>query len=169
MAVIKEEAPVSREQSKREKPKPVTEPPKPTRTEQELRAKREKGAISGLQLLGFGAGILGRYGIAPVLPEDVAAVAIHAPPIAHAAANLAEENDYFAMALDFLVTVGPLGEFLEACMALGVQVAANHNKGVQEGTVDPTQFGAMHPKQLMVMAGMSEPSPNGDNSNAEAA
>lgn len=130
---------------------PVTEKPKPTRMEAALQHKREKAGLGIMQLVAFGAGLLGRLKIAPVLPEDVAAIAMHAPPIAKGMADCAAEDERFARVFDKITAMGPYGALIEAVLPLVAQVAANHNQGVRSGKVDPAQFGAMHPDQLVAM------------------
>jgi hypothetical protein len=117
-----------------------------------------------MQFIAFGAGMIGKFTPLPVLPEDVGALVLHSPPIAHAAANCAAEHETFGFWFDKITAMGPFGELFEAVLACGLQVAANHNKGVRDGTLDPAQFGAVHPSQLAEMV-----TSNGEQPETEAA
>lgn len=162
MAVTREK-PVDRD----DPTEPITDAPKLTRAQQERQHKRELAGIGILRFTGFLAARLGKVKVRGrrllnVLPEDVIALAVHAPSIAKAAADAALEDQRMAMALDFLARTGPYGALFEAASAFGMQVAANHNKGVRDGSVDPAQFGAVHPSKLLTMAGVASPNGNGD-------
>jgi len=57
---------------------------------------------------------------------DAGAIGLHAPPIAHEAAELAETNEYIARFADILIQVGPAAALITAAMPLALQLLANH-------------------------------------------
>lgn len=152
MAITKEK-PASRSKEEIEDDEdlyePVTEAPKLTKRETWLQRKREKAGLGLMQLLGFGAGMLGRFKIFPVLPEDVAAVHYHARPIAKSLADAALEDDRFAAVFDRLTDLGPYGAIIEAVTPLVIQIVANHKKEIRNNPVLAVQMGALPPDQLM--------------------
>jgi hypothetical protein len=152
--VVERETPTKRPTTD-ENVRPITDKPKPTRSEQFLQAKREQAGLGLMQLVAFFAGMLGKFKILPVLPEDAAAIMVHSPPIAKSLADAASEDDKFAAIFDKLTAAGPYGGIIAAVTPLVMQVVANHNRGVRDGSVDPAQFGAVHPAVLMEMAGVT--------------
>lgn len=145
------------------RPEPITERPKASKSEQLLQHKRERAGLGIMQLLAFGAGLLGRAKILPVLPEDVAAIALHSPPIAKGMADCAAEDAKFAKVFDRITAMGPYGALLEPIVALAMQITANHNQGVRSGNISAEQFGAMPPDTLLAMM---ESSGNGDGASS---
>lgn len=148
---------------------PVTEAPKPTKREILLQRKRERAGLGFMQLIGFGAGLLGRFKILPVLPEDIAAVHLHARPIAKSLADCASEDERFAAVFDRLTELGPYGAILEAVSPLIAQVIANHNAEVRNNPAVAAQMGALPPDVLMSMVtrqaeDIVDASVNGDGS-----
>jgi len=146
------------------RPEPITDPPKQSKADQLLQHKREQAGLGIMQLLAFGAGLLGRFKIAPVLPEDVAAIAVHSPGIAKGMADVAAEDEKFARVFDRVTAMGPYGALVEAVVPLAMQIAANHNKGIRAGTLDPASMGAMHPDALMAMMGGNGDGPSDTSS-----
>ncbi|SRR6266567_6144222 len=128
---------------------PLTEAPKPTKRETQLQRKREKAGLGLMQLAAFGAGMLGRFKVAPVLPEDIAAVHYHARPIAKALADCASEDERFAAVFDRLTDLGPYGVIIEAVTPLVVQVFANHKAEIRNDPRLAQQMGAIPPDVLM--------------------
>jgi hypothetical protein len=136
---------------------PITDAPKATRREQLLQRKREKAGLGLMQVLAFGAGMLGRFKLVPVLPEDVAAVHYHARPIAKAFADTAAEDERFAAIFDRLTELGPYGVFIEALTPLVVQIVVNHKSEIRNNPELAQQMGAVPPDVLMaVVMGQSE-------------
>jgi hypothetical protein len=128
---------------------PITEAPKPTKRETLLQRKREKAGLGLMQLAAFGAGMLGRFKLAPVLPEDIAAVHYHARPIAKALADCATEDERFAAVFDRLTDLGPYGAIIEAVTPLVVQVIANHKTEIRNDPALARQMGVLPPDVLM--------------------
>lgn len=78
-------------------------------------------------LLQIPAAILGGMGIRDkAFALDGAAIAQHAPGIADALNDLAQDNLAVAAALDKILAVGPYGAILGAVLPLVAQIAANH-------------------------------------------
>lgn len=150
---IQKEAPIKRETSYDEDDsdlyEPITESPKATKREILLQRKREKAGLGLMQVLAFGAGLLGRFKIAPVLPEDIAAVHYHARPIAKSLADAASEDERFAAVFDRLTDLGPYGAIIEAVTPLVVQIFANHKPEIRNDPALAQQMGAVPPDQLM--------------------
>lgn len=166
---IQKETPTKRETPQYEDDadlyEPVTESPKATKREILLQRKREKAGLGLLQVVAFGAGLLGRFKVAPVLPEDIAAVHYHARPIAKSLADAASEDERFAAVFDRLTDLGPYGAIIEAVTPLVVQIFANHKKEIRNDPALAVQMGAIPPDQLMrVVTGnqLDEASVNGD-------
>jgi hypothetical protein len=57
---------------------------------------------------------------------DAAAIGMHWDPLAHALADLADENEIIAKPIDILIEVGPYGALVTAAMPLVLQILANH-------------------------------------------
>lgn len=96
-------------------------------------------------------GILGIAQLAAVplsftYPADATAIAIHMPPIAEALNDLAAARPEVAAALDKVLSMGPYGALLAACVPLAVQLLHNHNL-LDEKVA--TTLGA-YPKRLLV-------------------
>jgi hypothetical protein len=140
---------------------PVTAAPKQTRRETFLQRKRERAGLGIMQVIGFGAGLLGKFGLAPVLPEDVAAVHYHARPIAKSLADAAAEDERFAAVFDRLAELGPYGAIIESVTALVMQIAVNHNKAVRNDPQLALQMGAV-PPDVLLQTVVGEQSQNGD-------
>lgn len=124
---------------------PLTQAPKATKRETLLQRKREKAGLGLMQVLAFGAGMLGRLKILPVMPEDIAAVHFHARPIAKSLADAAAEDDRFAAVFDRLTELGPYGAIIEAVTPLIVQIIANRQPAMAE------KMGAIPPDVLMAL------------------
>lgn len=152
MAITKEE-PISRGSPREEEEEdfyqPLTEAPKPSKRETLLQRKREKAGLGLLQLVGFGAGLLGRFNLVPILPEDIAAVHYHARPIAKSLADAASEDERFAAVFDRLTDLGPYGAIIEAVTPLVVQIFANHKREIRNDPELALQMGALPPDELM--------------------
>jgi hypothetical protein len=75
----------------------------------------------------------------PVFAADAAAITIHAPNIAEALDQLAQERPEIAAVLDRVLQVGPYGVLIAATVPMVLQILANHAvvpAGVM-GTVPP--------------------------------
>lgn len=147
MAIVKEQATARGKPADEDEEgnlyEPLTQAPKTTKREIFLQRKREKAGLGLMQVLAFGAGLLGRFKILPVMPEDIAAVHYHARPIAKSLADAANEDDRFAAVFDRLTDLGPYGAIIEAVTPLVVQIIANRKPAMAE------QMGAFPPDQLM--------------------
>lgn len=89
---------------------------------------------------------------------DAAAITMHAPPIAEAINDLANEDPQVAAVLDRLLVIGPYGAVLAAALPLAAQVITNHRASVLTVT---QAFGAVNPEQLIATL-VEEVSVNGD-------
>ncbi len=88
------------------------------------------GIIGMLQIPAFALGAAGQLN--PALALDGAAISLHAPNIAEALNQLANENPAVAAALDRILQAGPYGAIIGACLPLAFQIAANH-KAIPDG------------------------------------
>jgi hypothetical protein len=79
-----------------------------------------------LQIPAFALGAAGQLNESLAL--DGAALSMHAPGIAEALNDLANDNPAVAAALDRILSVGPYGAIIGACLPLAFQIAANHKK-----------------------------------------
>lgn len=128
---------------------PITKKPKQTKRETLLQHKREKGALGAMQALAFGAGMLGRFTPLPILPEDIAAVHLHARPIAKAMSDAAEEDERWAEIFDRLTDMGPYSMIIEAIAPLVIQIYVNHKREIRNDPVLAAQMGAVPPDALL--------------------
>lgn len=90
------------------------------------------GILGILQLPAFALGAAGQLN--PALALDGAAISMHAPNIAEALNDLAADNPTVAAALDRILSAGPYGAIIGACLPLAFQIAANH-KAIPDGMV----------------------------------
>jgi hypothetical protein len=110
------------------------------------RATDYRPGILGLaQVVAFPLTVAGRY--RPPLALDGAAVATHAPDIAEALSVLAAERPEVAAALDRVLSAGPYGLLIGACVPLVAQIGVNHRRlpesvGVGLGAVPREQLAA---------------------------
>jgi len=84
------------------------------------------GILGILQIPAFALGAAGQLNESLAL--DGAALSMHAPGIAEALNELANDNPAVAAALDRILTAGPYGAIIGACLPLAFQIAANHKK-----------------------------------------
>lgn len=75
---------------------------------------------------------------------DALTIGMYTGPLADATNRLAHEVPSVARVCEYLMTVGPYGEFLGVAVALGMQLAANH------GIIKAGEFGTMDEKQLVM-------------------
>lgn len=76
-------------------------------------------AESALHLIATGAVLVGWH-------ADAAAISMHAETIAPEVGKLASQNEKLAAGLDWIAESGPYAALIEACVVLGLQLAANH-------------------------------------------
>jgi hypothetical protein len=86
------------------------------------------GVIGLLQIPAFTLGIVAKYANSPALALDSATITLHAPNVAEALQQTAEQQAWLADLLDKVLQVGPYGALLGALMPVAMQVAANHGK-----------------------------------------
>ncbi len=83
----------------------------------------------------------------PTLALDAAALTLHAPNLAAAAAATAERDERFAALLDKALSIVPYGALLGAALGLGMQIAANH------GAIPVVaEMGILSPDELIAVA-----------------
>jgi hypothetical protein len=75
---------------------------------------------------------------------DALTVGMFTGPLADATNRLAHEVPSIARVCEYLMTVGPYGEFLTVAVALGMQLAANH------GMIKPGEFGTLTERDLII-------------------
>ena len=147
---------------------PPTEKPKNNRKQSFLQRKRERAALGLIRAGAYAAGFLGRFKFVPILPEDIAAVHVHARPIAQALAETAEEDEKFARVFDRLTELGPYAAIGEAIMPLIIQFVANRR--AKNNPAMAAAMGAIPPDQLMAMfqadVAEAEQTMNGDGNAA---
>jgi hypothetical protein len=103
----------------------------------------------------------------PVFAADAAAITIHAPNIAEALDQLANERPEIAAILDRVLQVGPYGVLIAAVAPLALQLLANHEAlppGAM-GTVPPTTLIANfmpHAGSMADYSGNGERAPDGE-------
>jgi hypothetical protein len=100
----------------------------------------------------------------PVFAADAAAITIHAPNIASALNQLAQERPEIAAVLERVLQVGPYGVLIAAVAPLALQILANH------GALPEGALGTIPQKQLIasfVPEGM-RPSENGQREGERA-
>lgn len=85
-----------------------------------------QGILGILQIPAFALGAAGQFNEALAL--DGAALSMHAPAIAEALNELANDNPTVAAALDQILSAGPYGALIGVCLPLAFQLAANHKK-----------------------------------------
>jgi hypothetical protein len=96
----------------------------------------------------------------PVFAADAAAITIHAPNIAEALDQLAQERPEIAAVLDRVLQVGPYGILIAAVAPMAMQILTNHGAipvGVM-GTQDPV----MLVQNFMPAALQEQPGPSPD-------
>lgn len=84
------------------------------------------GILGILQIPAFALGAAGQLNESLAL--DGAAISMHAPAIAEALNDLANDNPAVAAALDRILTAGPYGAIIGACLPLVFQIMANHER-----------------------------------------
>lgn len=109
----------------------------------------------------YRSGILGLMQVAAVpltfvAPADAAALVMHAPPIAEALHQLACDRPEVARVLDVVLSVGPYGAVLAACLPLVVQVL--HNHGAIERKMAHA-LGAVPKEELLASIGVDDGTP----------
>lgn len=83
-------------------------------------SERRVEGLNGLGQLAQGLCLMmGQY-------ADAAAIGQHFSPIATELASVAEENETVAKPIDFLISVGPYGALIQACIPFAMQLLANH-------------------------------------------
>lgn len=103
------------------------------------------GAMALLQLPAVVLSVASKF--KPTLALDAAAVTLHAPNLAEAAALTAQNDERFAAILDKALSIGPYGALLGAAVGLGLQIAANH------GAVPVVaEMGILSPEELVAAA-----------------
>ena len=103
------------------------------------------GAMALLQLPAVALTVASKF--KPTLALDAAAVTLHAPNLAEAAALTAQADERFAAILDKALSIGPYGALLGAALGLGMQIAANH------GAVPVVpEMGILSPEELIAAA-----------------
>jgi hypothetical protein len=99
---------------------------------------REEAANGVGQILAFGCMIAGQL-------ADAGAIGLHWPAISHEAAAVAENDPKMAKGLDYLLEVGPYGNFIVVCLPLVGQILANHKIVKPEALAG---VGVVHPEAL---------------------
>ena len=103
-----------------------------------------------LGLFQIPAGALALAGMQrPVFAADAAAISIHAPNIAEALDQLAQERPEVAAVLDRVLQVGPYGILIAAVAPLALQLMTNH------GAI-PAGIMGTHPPEILVQNFMPE-------------
>lgn len=97
-----------------------------TRAKQKTGTDYRPGILGILQIPAFALGAAGQLNESLAL--DGAALSMHAPGIAEALNDLANDNPAVAAALDRILSAGPYGAIIGACLPLAFQIAANHKK-----------------------------------------
>lgn len=98
---------------------PKTAPTPPAEGKKSVNDLRRDGLLGLAQLVGGVCLVTGQY-------ADAAAIGRHFPPLAKAAADLADENETVAKPIDFLIQIGPYGAIIAAGLPLVLQLLANH-------------------------------------------
>lgn len=101
-------------------------------------AKTESREENLVGLAGIATGVL----IITKNYADAGAVDMHAAPIAHEVAVLAENDDRIANIVDRLTAVGPYAALLTAVMPLALQILVNHDR------IKPSAAGLMGGKVM---------------------
>jgi len=99
---------------------------------------REEAANGVGQIIAFGCMVSGNL-------ADAGATGMHWPNLAHEAAVIAETDSKMATGLDYLLEVGPYGNFIVAALPFVAQLLVNH------GLVKPEAMagaGVVHPEAL---------------------
>lgn len=94
---------------------------KPKQDETSTRDARAQAVRGVFELVTIPLTLTGNY-------ADVGAVKIHSPGIATELANVAENQETLAKAIDSLNYVGPYAALVAAIMPLAFQIAVNHNR-----------------------------------------
>lgn len=103
------------------------------------------GAMALVQLPAVALTVAAKF--KPELALDAAAVTLHAPNLAAAAAATAAADERFAAILDKALSIGPYGALLGAALGLGMQIAANHG-----AMPVVAEMGILSPEQLIEAA-----------------
>lgn len=131
-----------------------------------------EAAVAGpLQMLATSLAITGAAQKSPVLVADAHAIGKHAPVIAKALAEIADQDPRVAAVLERLAQVGPWGALVGALVPLALQLAANH--GASAAITFGGALGVVHPQALLDEAlaeqqrflaqmGTATPEPAGD-------
>lgn len=99
---------------------------------------REEAANGVGQIIAFGCMVMGQL-------ADAGAVGMHWPNMAHEAAAIAETDPKMAKGLDYLLEVGPYGNFIVICLPFVGQLLANHKIVKPESLAG---MGVVHPEAL---------------------
>ena len=99
---------------------------------------REEAANGIGQILAFGCMVSGNL-------ADAGAIGMHWPVIAHEAAVIADTDSKMATGLDYLLEVGPYGNFIVALLPFAAQLLVNHGLVKAEAMAGA---GVVHPDAL---------------------
>jgi len=99
---------------------------------------REEAANGIGQIVAFGCMVSGNL-------ADAGAVGMHWPNLAHEAAVIADTDSKMASGLDYLLEVGPYGNFIVACLPFVAQLLVNHKLVKAEALAGA---GVVHPEAL---------------------
>lgn len=120
-------------------PPPAAARPKaPEKKASPKRAAREEAANGVGQIIAFGCMVSGNL-------ADAGAVGMHWPTMAHEAAVIADSDAKMATGLDYLLEVGPYGNFIVACLPFVAQLLVNHKLVKPEAMAGA---GVVHPEAL---------------------
>lgn len=110
----------------------VPKPPGRTSGTARKTAKGQQDYTAGIlglcQIPAFALGIAARFTHSPALAHDSATISLHAPSIAAALNETAQQQQWLATILERALEVGPYGALLGAFLPLAFQIAANHGK-----------------------------------------
>lgn len=102
------------------KPKAAPKPKTPASPSPDL-ARRAAAVENLFEFAQMGSVFKGWY-------ADAATYAVHGPPVAQGAAQLAETNTWVAKGLDVVDLLGPAFGLAEVFLPLGLQLAVNHGR-----------------------------------------
>jgi hypothetical protein len=166
-----EDAPYGRKADGTPRDKPGRRPGQKTGTGSRPRPRQTARAAVDYEtpLLGLfqlPAGVLAIAGMQkPVFAADAGAITIHAPHIAKALHDLAQERPEIAGILDRVLQVGPYGVLIAAIAPLVLQILTNH------GALPPGMLGTIPPEQLIAsfVPAAESPNPNGERRDGDSA
>lgn len=120
-------------------PKTTRAIPKAPEPRASAKQKAREEAANGIgQIIAFGCMVSGNL-------ADAGAVGMHWPNMAHEAAVIADTDSKMATGLDYLLEVGPYGNFIVACLPFAAQLLVNHGLVKAEAMAGA---GVVHPETL---------------------